>query len=301
MDRFSSICMESVVRLQRLKKSEFPNQVWIENTNLCNAHCVMCPRDKMTRPTGIMDFLLFEKLIREISRYSQVNRIHLHNYGEPLIDPDLPAKIKFAKDYKIKFTYIVTNGSLLNDSLAHTLIQNGLDRIKISFYGTDAPTYNNTMRGLDFEQTLSNTLNFFNVRRKLNKTKPSIVIQYIPMETNNRQIQQFVHLFKSQINPVWNDKLNITQLHNYGRGKEFNIAGEKKFTCEFPWNTMVVLYTGEVVPCCMDFNGDIILGDTNTQSIKDIWNNSSFKDIRKEFMRLDYKNYNICHHCDWVK
>ena len=55
----------------RLVASNFPSEVWIENTNVCNAQCVMCPRDKQTRKLGFMDFSLYEKLIREISEYKE--------------------------------------------------------------------------------------------------------------------------------------------------------------------------------------------------------------------------------------
>ena len=44
----------------QLKKSNFPSEVWIENTNHCNAVCIMCPREKHVRNKGI----IFEELIK---------------------------------------------------------------------------------------------------------------------------------------------------------------------------------------------------------------------------------------------
>ena len=44
-----------------------PTVLMIENTNHCNAECVMCPRDTLSRKRGFMDFGLFEKIIREAS------------------------------------------------------------------------------------------------------------------------------------------------------------------------------------------------------------------------------------------
>ena len=50
-----------------LNSDIFPKEVWIENTNHCNAECVMCPRDLHTRAKGIMSFDIYEKLIKEIA------------------------------------------------------------------------------------------------------------------------------------------------------------------------------------------------------------------------------------------
>ena len=48
-----------------------PTVLMIENTNLCNAECVMCPRDTLSRKRGFMDFGLFEKIIKEASSESR--------------------------------------------------------------------------------------------------------------------------------------------------------------------------------------------------------------------------------------
>ena len=45
----------------RLALSDFPPEVWIENTDVCNARCIMCPRQNLTRQLGFMKFSLFRK------------------------------------------------------------------------------------------------------------------------------------------------------------------------------------------------------------------------------------------------
>ena len=146
----------------RLQELEFPRQIWIENTNHCNASCVMCPRELQTRSKSIMSFDLYEKLIIEISKYPHlVERVHMHNFGEPLLDKKLVERIKLAKDHGIKHVYFVTNASLLNSKNALNLIKSGLDEFKISFYGVNESTYNSTMKDLDFNITLNNVRNFF--------------------------------------------------------------------------------------------------------------------------------------------
>ena len=48
-----------------------PAVILIENTNCCNAQCVMCPRDTLSRKRGFMDFGLFEKIMKEVSSESR--------------------------------------------------------------------------------------------------------------------------------------------------------------------------------------------------------------------------------------
>ena len=131
-----------------------PAVLLIENTNCCNAQCVMCPRETLTRKRGFMEFGLFEKIMKELSGASRKPVVHLHGFGEPLLDPLLSEKIKLAKTCGIKHTYIVTNASLLFPETARKIIHAGLDTMKISFYGTDEESYRATMRGLDFRVAL---------------------------------------------------------------------------------------------------------------------------------------------------
>ena len=142
-------------RNRKLIKKDFPDEIWIENTNHCNAACVMCPRELQSRKKGIMDLDLYKKLIDEISLHKDVvKRLHMHNFGEPLLDKKLPLRIKYAKKKGIKHVYFVTNASLLTEKNSYDLINSGLDEFKISFYGVDKESYNNTMINLDFDKTL---------------------------------------------------------------------------------------------------------------------------------------------------
>ena len=112
----------------------FPDSLRIENTNHCNAKCVMCPRDLLFRKKGIMSVDQFKVLVDEIAP-RPVSNIHLHGFGEPLLDKHLCEKISYAKAKGIRRTFLITNASLLTERLAEDLIRSGLDSVKVSFYG----------------------------------------------------------------------------------------------------------------------------------------------------------------------
>lgn len=279
-----------------------PSVMMIENTNHCNADCVMCPRDGLSRKRGIMDFGLFEKIIRDVSGAKRKPVIHLHGFGEPMLDKRLPDKVRRAKAQGIKRTYIVSNASLLSPETSRKLIEAGLDRMKISFYGTDEATYNQTMRRLDFNVTLQNIKDFLRIRREMGSRTPKLIIQYLPNDTNQARTAEFEALWKPLIDPKVGDSVNVSSLHNYGGGRAYNRLGEKIVSvCYFPWTSMSVLWDGRVVTCCMDFNGVQVLGDLNTQSVEEVWNGPILAEVRDSFRRFDYRKFPVCLSCDWVR
>ena len=280
--------------------SAFPSRIYIENTNYCNANCIMCPRDKMTRKPGFMSFGLYHKLIKEIAKHKhEVERLHLHNFGEPLLDNQLPDKIKLAKSHGITHTYIVTNGSLLTSTMSKRIIKSGLDEIKISFYGIDAPSYNSTMKNLNFNDTLKNIKEFISVRKKMRADKPMLIFQFIPQLAKKATANKFRALFSRHIDKKIGDRLNFYWLHNFGGGKTYNrFYHGITSICSFPWNTFVVLYTGDVTTCCLDYDGKQIMGNVRENSIKSVWNGKKLVNARNDFNNLRIEKYPCCSKCE---
>jgi len=280
----------------------FPSVIMIENTNCCNAQCVMCPREKLTRKPGFMDFGLFKKIIKEVSSARRKPVTHLHGFGEPLLDALLSERIKFAKTCGIKHTYIVTNASLLFPETSRKIINAGLDKMKISFYGTDEESYDATMRRLNFKVAFQNIKDFLRIRKEMKRKNPQLILQYLPHETNNAKTEEFRVLWCSLIDKNVGDCLNLSSLHNYGGGRAYNRVGEKIVSiCFYPWTAMSVLCDGRVVTCCMDYNGVQAMGDLNFQSVKEIWNGPVLSAIRGKFGNLDYSGFPACLCCDWVR
>jgi Radical SAM superfamily/Iron-sulfur cluster-binding domain len=280
----------------------FPSVIMIENTNCCNAQCVMCPREKLTRKPGFMAFELFEKIMKELSSARRQPVVNLHGFGEPLLDKLLPERIKLAKTSGIKHTYIVTNASLLFPETSRKIINAGLDTMKISFYGTDQESYQATMRRLDFKVTLQNIREFVRIRKELKKRNPKLILQYLPQEANEAKTEEFQSLWRSVLDKRAGDCLNHSSLHNYGGGRAYNRVGERKVSvCFYPWTALSVLWDGRAVTCCMDYNGVQGVGDLNLQSVMEIWNGPALSAIRRNFGKLDYSGFSTCLCCDWVR
>lgn len=279
-----------------------PTVLMIENTNHCNAECVMCPRDTLSRKRGYMDFGLFEKIMKDVSRERRKPVTHLHGFGEPLLDKLLAERIQLAKSCGIKHTYLVTNASLLTSETSRKIIGAGLDKMKISFYGTDEESYNTTMHRLNFKVTFQNITEFLRIRKDMQRRNPRLILQYLPNETNHAKTEEFKALWSPLIDTKAGDCLNVASLHNYGGGRAYNPLGKEIVSvCYFPWTSMSVLWDGRVVTCCMDSNGVQVLGDLNSQSVQDVWNGPVLSGVRENFGKLDYSHYPVCLSCDWVR
>jgi Iron-sulfur cluster-binding domain/Radical SAM superfamily len=279
-----------------------PSVMMIENTNHCNAECVMCPRELLSRKRGFMDFGLFEKIIREVSGLKRKPVTHLHGFGEPMLDKLLPDRIRLAKACGIAHTYIVSNASLLSPEMSPTLIDAGLDKMKISFYGTDEDSYNNTMKRLGFKVAFQNVKDFLRIRKEMMRRRPRLILQYVSTETNRARTDDFRALWEPWIDKQAGDCLNVTSLHNYGGVRAYNRMGKKIVSvCYFPWTSMSVLWDGRVVTCCMDSNGVQVVGDLNTQTVREVWTGPVLTGVRDDFRKFQYDAYPVCRSCDWVR
>jgi hypothetical protein len=248
-----------------------------------------------------MKFELFEKIIREVSSARRKPIVHLHGYGEPLLDESLPERIRLAKSCGIKHTYIVTNAALLFPDTSKQIISSGLDSMKISFYGTDEESYNATMRRLDFKVAFNNIMEFVRIRKDLKKRTPKLILQYLPQESNGAKTDEFKSLWRYILDKKAGDCLNLSSLDNFGGGRAYNLVGDKIVSvCFYPWAALSVLCDGKAVTCCMDFNGLQGVGDLNLQSVMEIWNGPALSAIRSNFGKLDYSGFPTCLQCDWV-
>jgi len=278
-----------------------PLEVHIENTNACDAACIMCPREKMTRKIGFMDYQLFCSIIDQIVSMWIVRDVHLHGFGEPLLDRSLPEKIAYAKKKGIENTYIVTTASQLNEETAFGLIQSGLDRMKISISGAEKESYDRIHRGLTYENIEKNILDFISLRKKTGGENPSLTLQFLPQDENRGEEEAFFRKWENVIEPDKGDRLARFGLHNWVRGKRYRDAGSqalRRRSCGFPFRVMQILWNGDVVPCCYDYNGDMVLSSLRECSLDEAWNSRSFKTFRALHLAGEFDKLPLCHECD---
>lgn len=272
---------------------KFPLHVRIESTNLCNSDCITCPRSSLTRKKGVMDFALYKKIIDECSKY-RVHRIHLHNFGEPLLDRELSEKITYAKENRLK-ARVFSNFSLLTRERAQELVSSGLDDLRISFDGYTKETFENIRRKLSFEKVVNNIKLLLETKKRMKSNTPKIGLTFVETPLNRPEKQLFLDEWKGVV-----DKTIITKFHNWG-GKVAKEKEKKLIPCPRIWTTITVLWNGDVALCCLDFDGKVILGNVREQSIFDIFHSDRIKAIRGYHLKWQYEKIPICKDCDLRK
>ena len=264
-----------------------PEIVQIESTNICNAKCVFCPRDEMHRKQGIMSFELFTKIVDECVEMG-ITHVRVHNYGEPFVDRKLVEKVRYAKQKGIREVGMISNGSLITESVARAMIEAGLDAINISVDAGGREVFESTRLGLNYDKVIANIERIVRVRAELGKRRPKLILSFV-RQNNSADEQAFIEHWKNIA-----DKIHVTDLHNWAG--TLNAESDVNYPCYRPWLTFTVLWDGRVSLCCADFDGRHVLGDLNTSTIQDIWNGPPYLEARR--LHLESGGPDICRACD---
>jgi radical SAM protein with 4Fe4S-binding SPASM domain len=256
--------------------------------------------DQMQRATGFMDFDLFRKIVDECSQYRQVNEIHLHGFGEPLLDKDLPKRVRYVKERSRAFTYIVTTMNLMTEGFARELIAAGIDGMKISLYGDTKATYESIHRRLRFEKTIAALEMFLRVRDEMRASNPRLWLQFAEGLAPAEELQGWVQRWAPQFDADRGDVLLKTTMHNWVGAKptETHQLPESERHCVWPFQDIQILWNGRVSPCVFDFDGSTILGNVNKQTVREIWTGAKYEAFRNVWRARKSFSIPICKDCD---
>jgi len=264
---------------------EFPDRLHIQTHSWCNAGCIFCPYTKISRekPMGRMSWELYTKIIDEASRYN-VQRCALLLMNEPLLDRDLPQKIRYAKDRFRDSTevMITSNGSVLSDEKIKGLIESGLDRIKISIQGLDPEVYEYTMGKLKYDRTIDGVQRLIRAVKQSKSKTPRVVLSIVATGSNKKEVRRFKRYWRLRgvkaTSVIFENKAGNVEL----RGGELAPAGLKSpMTCFRPFRTSYILWNGDVILCCSDWGREVILGNVLHQSIREIWHGKLANNVRE--------------------
>ncbi len=279
----------------------FPTVLFVESTNSCNIKCIFCPRRKSRKKIGFMEFNLFKKIINECVNYDKLFELFLHKDGEPLLAPNLTKMIKYAKEKEIsKKVAIATNGILLNEKKSLQILKSGLDELVISL---DAVTPENfeKLKGVpasNFEIIEKNVKRFIELRNEQGLTGPMVKLKIIYMKETKKEINDFIKKWK----PIA-DSVPVRAYITWAQSvKDRNInpvkVSKKIHPCLAPFNNLAINWDGEVSVCCVDWNKELIVGDTKKETIYNIWHGKKLKELRIRHLNGDLKGLQ-CKVCDF--
>ncbi len=301
---------------KKVKIKKFPSVIGIETTAFCNAVCPFCPlhgKDgDLRRPKGFMTKDLFEKVAVELSAHRNgIDTIFLNVCGEPLLDPDFPSRIETLRRYKLTPKLdIQTNGQFLKESFCRDILNNSVKCITLGFDGASKEIYEDHRRNCDYEKVLSNIDTFLKIRAELN-SKVQIIIKYVLTNKNSSEVEQAYQMWAKILSP-WLDRFVICPSENWSNSKLNTDPQIRKTTkdkelsykfCSQLVRSFNIFHDGEVPACCWDYNLIVArggMGNVNANTIKEIWENEKFKELRMLHLQKDFSKLPHCKICSQI-
>ena len=245
------------------------SKVYLEITNRCNLHCSFCPGTRRApRMMSPAEFRFLAEQLRPVTRY-----LYLHLMGEPLLHPDLPELLQIAGELDI-LVNITTNGTLLLQTEETLINAPSVRKVSISLHSLEAND------GQEFAAYLANGISF---ARKAAAAGKLIGLRLWNLDgevpgqhtLNDAMLQELHQAFPAEWQPVRGGfQLAERTFLEFGERFEWpDLAAEEKGEHTFCYglrDQFGVLCDGTVVPCCLDHEGDLALGNLFVQPLEEI-------------------------------
>lgn len=263
-----------------LKRGAMLKKVYLEITNVCNLSCGFCPGTRREpRFLSRSEFRVLAKKLRGHTEY-----LYFHLMGEPLLHPELEELLKIAESLQFK-VMLTTNGTLL-DRAGEMLLRSGaLHKVNISLQSFEAN------RGGELEAYIASCAGFARKAAGAGKLCELRLWNRGGLDSLNGQIRA---LLEDVFPPPWRESRNGYKLAErvwLEPGETFDWPdlkaddrGERRF-CYGMRDQVGVLVDGTVVPCCLDHEGDIPLGNLFEDSITEIMSTDRARAIYEGFSR----------------
>ncbi len=270
------------------------SRVYVEITNICNRNCSFCPGT--AREKRRMTFEEFCQIINSIR--SLTDYVYFHVMGEPLTHPELTRFIDYATEQGLKCA-VTTNGTLL-DCRGDEILSSHLYKINLSvhsFEGGEEEKYLSYIQSLaDFADKASET-GILTVLRLWNKGHDGGL--------NDRTLG----ILKSRLDGEWKWSARGARIRHklhleYGDrfdwpDMEADNMGQGVF-CYGLGDHFGILVDGSVIPCCLDHEGDITLGNVFDSPIDEILESERAVAIRDGFSRRCAPE-ELCQKCGYAR
>lgn len=279
------------------------SRVYVEITNICNRSCSFCPGT--TRPLRRMSLSEFDTVTDRLQGVTEY--LYYHVMGEPLTHPDLPDFIRLAKEKGFK-SAVTTNGTLLSKR-GRELIEAGVYKVNISVHsfedGEDSTAHGAYLDDiLDFADEASKN-GVLTVLRLWNLDGHGEALG----GNNARTLDYLRQSFPDTDTTPWKlsprgarmwDKLHL----EYGDrfewpDREAEDRGDKVF-CYGLKDHFAILCDGRVVPCCLDREGVITLGNIFETPVEEILASPRAKAMREGFQRR-CATEELCRRCGYAR
>lgn len=269
-------------------------KVYVEISNICNLKCAFCPGTRRTKKA--MTEEEFRALLPKLQPWTDY--LYFHLMGEPLCHPLLFRFLDLAADAGFK-VILTTNGTLLSKYADRLCNARGLHKVNISLHAFEANDLD-----VSFEEYLAGCLRFGQ------QAEGKILVTYRlwnngGADKRNTEILNMLHAyFPSE----WINERNgirIGQRIFWEHGDKFDwpdltapVQSDRVF-CYGMRDHIGILCDGTVVPCCLDHEGDITLGNLFQETLDEILEKPRAKAIYDGFSN-GKPSEELCRRCGYA-
>nr|WP_323590151.1 SPASM domain-containing protein [Aliarcobacter butzleri] len=280
-------------------------KVHIEITNICNLKCTFCPPKILPNKTMTLD--KFNKLNLQLKEFT--TELAYHIVGDPLVLSNLDEYLNISLKHNLKVN-ITTTANNINKKHYETLLNPTIKQINFSINSYNANSHKKSL-----DEYLEPIIEFVKFAQK-QKHEYFINFRIWNLDEKNSAKEFNLKVF-NKINEAFDTNIDIEDVY---KNRPKNIRIDRKiflnFDEYFNWPNLEnkevsktgfcygldshfgVLSNGDVVPCCLDKDAIINLGNIEDNSLKNILTSKRVKDIQNGFKK-DILVEELCQKCEY--
>lgn len=271
------------------------NKIYLEISNVCNLRCTFCPGTKrVPRSMSEEEFSVLLPKLRPWSDY-----LYFHLMGEPLRHPLLEQFLTLAGQAGFK-VILTTNGVLLPQRQEMLLRTPGLYKVNVSLHAFEANDL-----PMSFEDYLEGCFAFGKA------AEGRITVSYRlwnngGADTQNEYILSAMERFfphpwrEEKLGPRIGNRIYLQHGDKFDWPDLSAEETEGPLTCYGLRDQLGVLCDGTVVPCCLDHEGDIALGNLFQQELEDILSSPRAEALLSGFV-CGVPSEELCRKCGYAR
>ncbi len=293
--------------------SERLNRIYIEVSNICNLQCHFCP--EVERANQTLSKEKFEGVLTQVKPYT--DQVCLHVMGEPLGHPDFNDLIGLCSKHQLK-VLITTNATLLKPQNVLALLSSTVGQVNISLQSFAA-----NLKSDDYFDKLERYLKgIFDFVDRARAERSDLYVQFrmwnqgateSPLEehVNQEMLRRIEEKFAVKVDF---SKINLQFKKSYPLGGKFSVQFDSRFRwpnikddilsdvgfCHALTSHVAIHADGKVVPCCLDKEAEIELGNIFETKLSEILKTKRSQDMKRGFAKGILAE-SLCQRCDFIK
>jgi radical SAM protein with 4Fe4S-binding SPASM domain len=285
-------------------------KVYFEITSVCNLACTFCP--PTLRPKQFIALEDFSKRLDEIKPHTDY--IYLHVKGEPLLHPKIGELLDLSHEKGFK-VHITTNGTLITKKREQILNKPALRQLNFSLHSFDG---NPALKDRDKEAYVRTILSF--VKEATSQSELIVSLRLWNLSEDNKtnaerqRNRDLLNIIEKEFNLDYNieervkpgggikiaDRVYINQDYEFTWPSLDEEEDDGKGFCYGLRNQAGILADGTVIPCCLDGEGVIDLGNINDHSFSEIIEMDRARNLVDGFSRREAVE-ELCRKCGYRK